>query len=326
MARGISLGENDLVCRCNIVNAAENHQSITDFTAGMITDTYAQKILSKIKLPSLTWEIYPGQSYRNLLVIRDTPVKAYEIKLSEPHMHHDEPLEGILPLAKTARAEQLTSELKNFSLDSYAQIAAMDLDCKGNMLWFWSLSSAPQLPSFKNLYGVPGAVVAGLDLMHGLAMAADMHFEVVPGATGYIDTDYAAKAKAATRLFDKYDFVLTHVNAADEAAHMHNSAEKIKAIESVDRKILEPIFCHLREKFPQDFSVVICGDHKTRCSDGKHVGDPVPFFCYQDAQRKLFKKRWTDTPAGECHQSPNFINKFISAAYRNFHSSALEVS
>jgi 2,3-bisphosphoglycerate-independent phosphoglycerate mutase len=309
IARGVSVGENDLVFRCNIVKVAKNRESIADFTAGMISDTYAKKILSKIKLPAPTWELYPGQSYRNLLIIRQTLVKASDIKLFEPHMHHDEPLEGLLPNATTKQAEPLASELRDFLLSSYEQIASMELasDCEGNMLWFWSPSSKPQLPPFKSLYGISGAVVAGLDFMHGLAMAADMYFEIVPGATGYIDTNYGAKAEATIKMLDKYDFVLTHVNATDEAAHIHDAAKKIAAIERVDRFVLEPVFCRLRKICPGNFSVIVCGDHKTRCSDGKHIGDPVPFFYYQDANTKNHQKIWSEVSMGKICPSINFM-------------------
>ena len=319
VARGISVGENDLVLRCNIIKAAKNYESIADFTAGMISDTYAKKILSKIKLPASTWELYSGQSYRNLLVIRQTPVKPNEIKFFEPHMHHDEPLECLLPVAATKQAESLASDLRDFLLNSYEQIASMNLApaCEGNMLWFWSPSSKPQLPSFKNLYGISGAVVAGLDFMHGLAMAADMYFEIIPGATGYIDTNYGAKAEATIKMFDKYDFVLTHVNATDEAAHMRDPAQKIAAIESVDRHILEPVYCHLRKKFPENFAVIVCGDHKTRCSDGKHIGDPVPFFYYRDMKNKNHQKIWT-----EVSLKKNYPSQYIVGGIRCFISNA----
>ncbi|MCL2009276.1 MAG: 2,3-bisphosphoglycerate-independent phosphoglycerate mutase [Synergistaceae bacterium] len=286
MARGIGVGENDLVFRCNIIKAAKNREYIADFTAGMISDACAKNILSEINLPSPAWELYPGQSYRNLMLVRQTPVKANEIKFFEPHMHQCEPLENLLPAAATKQAETLASELRDFLLRSYEQIASMDVtpDCEGNMLWLWSASSKPRLPAFKNLYGISGAVVAGLDFMRGLAIAADMYFEVIPGATGYIDTDYRAKAEATIRMLDKHDFVLTHVNAADEAAHIRDAAQKIDAIESVDRYILEPVFSHLRQSFPENFAVIVCGDHKTRCSDGKHAGDPTPFLFYLDGE------------------------------------------
>jgi 2,3-bisphosphoglycerate-independent phosphoglycerate mutase len=313
MARGIALGEDDLAFRCNIVKAAEGGASIEDFTAGMISDTYAKKILSRMKLPSPTWELYPGQSYRNLLIVRQPGITVNGIKLFEPHMHQNEPLGGILPQAKTREAAGFADKLKDFLLGSYEQIADMKLDeeCAGNMLWFWSPSKKPQFPSFKAIHGKSGAVVAGLDFMHGLAMAADMYFELVSGATGYIDTNYGAKADATIKLLGKYDFVLTHVNATDEASHMRSPSEKIKAIERVDREILGPVFCRLKDCFQEDFSIIVCGDHKTRCSDGKHIGDPVPFFAYnfERGRSNYSFKKFTEKISGNRLKSLDFLRR-----------------
>ena len=306
IARGISIGENDLIFRCNIIKTAKDRKSITDFTAGMISGACAKKILSEIKLPSPTWELHPGQSYRNLLVVRQTPVKASEIKLFEPHMHHDEPMEGLLPVATTRQAQTLASDLREFMLSSHEQIASMDIAplCEGNMLWLWSPSSKPRLPSFKSLYGISGAVVAELDFMHGLAMAADMRSEVIPETDGCADSNYPALAETTIKMFDKYDFVLTHVNAADEAAHIRDAAKKIAAVESVDRYVLEPVFCRLRESHPKNFAVIVCGDHKTRCSDGKHIGDPVPFLFYLDGSPRGGRKLFTEKAVSYRQVSP----------------------
>ena len=121
------------------------------------------------------------------------------------------------------------------------------------------------------------AVVGGLDFLHGIAMAAKMHFDVIPGATGYIDTDYSAKAAYAIKYLTGFEFVLVHVNAADEEAHQHNHAGKIKAIEQIDRLVVGPLLHELNEKYASDFRIVICGDHTTRCRDGKHTNDLVPY-------------------------------------------------
>lgn len=313
LARGISLGEDDLALRCNIVQVAPDGSSIVDFTSGMILDTYAKKILAKIRLPFATWELYPGQSYRNLLIIRNSGVRADAVKLFEPHMHQKEPLSSVFPQAKTPEAQHLVSDLTIFIKDSCNQINAMNMesDCKGNMLWFWSPSSKPQLPTFESLYGFKGAIVAGLDFMHGLAMAADMYFDIIPGATGYIDTNYGAKSAAAIALFNKYDFVLTHVNATDEAAHMHDPWQKIDAIEKIDQQILEPVFCYLRKRYKENFLVVICGDHKTRCSDGKHIGDPVPFLYYQNARGIASPKLFDDRVRTPKIESLDFIRRVV---------------
>lgn len=321
MARGIALNASDLVLRCNIIQAKEGPSAISDFTSGMISDTYAKKIISRLILPRPTWELYPGQSYRNLLVIRDASVSAEEIKLFEPHMHQNMPLKEILPLATVDKAESFAQTLRYFLLDSYKQISAMNLskDCKGNMLWFWSPSSKPDMPSFEKLQGISGAVVAGLDFMHGLAMATDMYFEIIPGATGYIDTDYNAKAQATIDFLDKYDFVLTHVNAADEAAHAHNLMQKIDAIEKIDGLILGPVFNHLKRVHADNFTIIICGDHKTRSIDGKHVGDKVPFLCYKRMLNNFSwrTKKWTDSPQGKEYQSLDIVRRSVNSAIKH---------
>lgn len=322
LARGISLGEDDLAFRCNIVQIAPKGDSIMDFTSGMILDTYAKKILAKIRLPFATWELYPGQSYRNLLIIRNSGIRADSVKLFEPHMHQKESLLSVFPQAKTPEAQHLVSELTTFMKDSYNQIGAMNMesDCKGNMLWFWSPSSKPKLPAFESLYGFKGAIVAGLDFMHGLAMATDMYFDIIPGATGYIDTNYEAKSAAAIALFNKYDFVLTHVNATDEAAHMHDPWQKIDAIEKIDQQILEPVFCYLRKRHMKDFLIVICGDHKTRCSDGKHIGDPVPFLYYQSARNETTPKLFDDGARAPKIESLDFIRKVVLDGANDIHA------
>jgi 2,3-bisphosphoglycerate-independent phosphoglycerate mutase len=279
MAKGIPLASKDLVFRCNIVTADLQKQVISDFTAGMITDSNARRILSRMELPSNTWELYPGQSYRNILIVRNANADPYRVKCFEPHMNVGKPLKDILPRSNEPDLQPLVEQLNGFLLDSQRQIETMDLpsECAGNMLWVWSPSIKPTWPSFKQTTGLDAAFVGGLDFLHGIAMAANIHFDVIPGATGYIDTNYVAKAEYAVRYLRDFDFVLVHVNATDEEAHQHNHRGKIEAIEKVDRLIVGPVLYELQKRHRDDFRVVVCGDHETRCSDGKHVADPVPF-------------------------------------------------
>jgi 2,3-bisphosphoglycerate-independent phosphoglycerate mutase len=127
----------------------------------------------------------------------------------------------------------------------------MPVECSGNMLWVWSPSEKPEWPSFSEMTGMKGACIGGLDFLHGIAMAADMHFDIVPGATGYIDTNYDAKAHYAIEYLRHYDLVLVHVNATDEEAHMHNHEGKRKAIEAIDQKIIGPIMMELHANHPE---------------------------------------------------------------------------
>jgi 2,3-bisphosphoglycerate-independent phosphoglycerate mutase len=279
MAKGIPLRTNDLVLRCNLITADTENKTIQDFTAGMIEDSHARALITRINLPFSNWELYPGQSYRNTLIIRDTEVSAKDITCFEPHMNIGGNINDILPRGTNDQAQMLASQIGDFLLDTQHQIAQMEISrhCSANMMWVWSPSVKPVWPAFKKMTGLDAAIVGGLDFIHGIAMAAGMHFDVIPGATGYIDTNYQAKADYTIKYLQDFDFVLTHVNAADEEAHQKNHLGKIDAIEKIDRFIVAPVLCELVKNYSDKFRIIVCGDHGTRCSDGKHFSDAVPF-------------------------------------------------
>lgn len=279
MAKGIPLHPGDLVLRCNTVTVDRDRQVLTDFTGGLISDSDARALVSQINLPHDDWELYPGQSYRNILIIRNSDVDVKAFKCREPHMNISKPVRENLPQSDDPRTDRLAQKVTAFLLDTQRQIANMDLpsSCGANMLWVWSPSCKPAWPSFYERTGLRAAVVGGLDFLHGIAMAAKIHFDVIPGATGYIDTNYSSKAEYTLRYLERYDFVLTHVNATDEEAHQHNHRGKIEAIEKIDRLVVGPVLCELVRKYNDDFRIVICGDHATRCCDGKHTDAPTPF-------------------------------------------------
>ena len=277
-AQGILLNEGDLILRCNLVSADLDKQILTDFTAGQISDSNAKKIISKIKLPYDNWELYPAQSYRNILVIRGANVDVRKIKCFEPHMHIGEKINSMMPTSNDKKAVTLIQQINKFLLDTQKQITQMNIhDNKASMLWVWSPSTKAVWPTFKDRTGLNAAFVGGLDFLHGIAMAADIDFEKIPGATGYIDTNYSAKAEYAMRYIDEYDFVLVHINAADEEAHLHNYKGKIKAIEKVDKYVVAPILDKLSKEYTDSYKIIVLGDHMTRCVDGRHTDQPVPY-------------------------------------------------
>ena len=315
LAKGIPIKKDDLVLRCNIVSIKDG--SLIDFTAGMISDSEARKIISGLNLPYKGWEIYPGQSYRNTLVIRSANISPQNVKCYEPHMNIGKSINDILPepIEVNSDSLKLVEEINNFLLDSQEQIKKIET-LEGNkedkMLWVWSPSSSPYWPSYKKIMNKKAALVAGLDFFHGMAMAAGIHYDVIPNATGYIDTDYRKKAEYAINYLKDHDFVIVHVNAADEAAHARDWNEKIKAIESVDRYIMGPLMYELEKNYKDDYRIAVCGDHKTRCSDGKHIGDPVPF-AFSGVGVEASKNKFTEK---DCLNEPlynslEFLNKTL---------------
>jgi 2,3-bisphosphoglycerate-independent phosphoglycerate mutase len=142
----------------------------------------------------------------------------------------------------------------------------------GTDIWFWGEGTAPLLPSFVSRRGLNGAVVAAVDLIRGIGVYAGLDVLDVPGATGDLRTDYAAKGRAAAAALATYDFVFVHVEAPDEAAHDGSAEEKVRAIERIDAEVLAPLLAA-----PQRPAVMVLPDHPTLVRTRTHTSDPVPF-------------------------------------------------
>ena len=76
--------------------------------------------------------------------------------------------------------------------------------------------------------------------MRGVGVLAGWTRIDVPGATGYLDTDYAAKGRFGIEALEEYDIVCVHVEAPDEASHEGRPDAKVEALERIDRDIVGP--------------------------------------------------------------------------------------
>jgi 2,3-bisphosphoglycerate-independent phosphoglycerate mutase len=153
-----------------------------------------------------------------------------------------------------------------------------------NAIWLWGQGKAPALLPMTDRFGLRGSVISAVDLMKGIGFYAGLEIIDVPGATGYLDTNYAGKAESALREISRKDFVYVHLEAPDEASHNGNLKDKIRAIEDFDRKIVGPILRGL-EPFP-DFRVLVLPDHPTPIVLKTHSPDPVPFVIFSSEDRK----------------------------------------
>jgi 2,3-bisphosphoglycerate-independent phosphoglycerate mutase len=142
-------------------------------------------------------------------------------------------------------------------------------------LWLWGLGKTPTLESFAQRFGVRGAMITAVDLLRGLAALVGWDRIEVPGATGYLDTDYAAKGRWAIEALNRYDMVCVHIEAPDEASHEGRVEEKIKALESIDQHIVGPI--HEALKKLGEYRILVTPDHPTPVSTKKHAHGWVPF-------------------------------------------------
>jgi 2,3-bisphosphoglycerate-independent phosphoglycerate mutase len=161
-----------------------------------------------------------------------------------------------------------------------------------NMIWLWGEGRMPAVPTLPARFGITGSMISAVDLLKGLGVVGGLSVIDVPGATGYIDTNYEGKAQAAIDSLKTRDFVFVHLEAPDEAGHQGSLADKIQAIEDFDARIVKPIFTHLSAG-DEDFRMVVTMDHYTPLAMRTHTREPVPTLLY-------------DTRAGHTASGRNF--------------------
>ena len=279
-AQGIQLGPNDWAVRCNLVTVED--QVMRDYTAGHISTEEAAALLQTVqeKLGSDRLEFFPGVSYRNLLVVRGDkgPIPfTPDTRTTPPHDLTDQSvLEGYPRGPGGDLLNQLMSDSVTLLADHPVNIARRrNGKPPATNVWLWGLGVAPRLEPFSKRYGKQGAMITAVDLLRGLAKLIGWRVIDVPGATGYIDTDYAAKGRYAVAALEETDLVCVHVEATDEASHAGDAAAKIQALEQIDRHIVGPLWEAL-QRFSQH-RMLITPDHPTPVRTKTHSHGCVPF-------------------------------------------------
>ena len=265
-SRGISLAPSDIAYRCNLVTVDAG--IMADFSAGHISSSEGEQLIESLEgsLPGIRF--YPGISYRNLLVVHDGSGAV----TFPPHDIVGREIAPYLPEGSDAAILRAGMEKSRAVFADHpvnrARVAGGKIPA--SQVWPWSGGKYPSLPCFSDKYGLAGGVISAVDLLAGIARCAGMEVITVPGATGYLDTDYQAKARYAVRALERLDFLYLHVEAPDEAGHLGDADEKVAAIEGVDGMI---------GTIMQEFSgtIAVLPDHPTPLRLKTHTADPVPF-------------------------------------------------
>ncbi len=281
-AQKIPLSDNDWVVRCNLVAVVD--QVMQDFTAGHISTEEATELLATAQshLPAESpLQFYPGVSYRNLLVYRPTSGQAVpfsrDTRATPPHDLTDREVTEDFPRGP---GSNLLCDLMGESVSWFAKHPVNERRVASGKrpatnVWLWGLGKKPRLGSFLERYGIRGAMITAVDLLRGLAELVGWENITVPGATGYLDTDYAAKGRAAIAALQKFDLVCVHIEAPDEAAHQGDVSAKIAAIEAIDEKIVGPLLAALQSQ--SEWRMLVTPDHPTPCRTKTHSHGDVPF-------------------------------------------------
>ena len=277
-AMGIGLGPDDWAIRCNLMNITGGR--LTDFTAGHITSAEGRSLMEAIQaeLGRPPFEFHPGVSYRNLMVYRGQPDEcpfSHETVTAPPHDHPDQPAANHMPRGPGAELfKELMSQAGRILQDHPVnQARAAAGKPPANAIWLWGQGKAPHLPTFSELHHLEGAIISAVDLVRGVAVLAGWARIDVPGATGYLDTDYAAKGLFGIEALEKYDIVCVHVEAPDEASHEGRHDAKVEALERIDRDIVGPIHGALRSY--DRWRILISPDHSTLLRTRAHDRAPV---------------------------------------------------
>ncbi|MFO7975796.1 MAG: cofactor-independent phosphoglycerate mutase [Candidatus Hydrogenedentota bacterium] len=277
--QGIALGPEDVAFRCNLVTLDDG--VMKSFTADHISSEEAAKLIQTLDAECpYHCAFHPGVSYRHLAVIPGGEVKPdafVATACTPPHDISEQAYREHLPRGPAAEHLCEIMEWSHPLLAEHpvnaARIAANRLPATS--IWLWGQGQAPSMVTYRERFGLSGAVISAVDLVKGIGVCAGLEVIDVPGATGYIDTNYEGKVDAAFSALERVDFVYLHVEAPDECGHEGIIDKKVAAIEDFDRRVVGP--CLEAGRAHDDWRILAAPDHVTALSTRTHAGGPVPF-------------------------------------------------
>ncbi len=274
-ARGIAIHPDELIFRCNFVTIVD--EMMTDFTAGHISQTEADRLIGDLNqaLAGKGCRFFSGVSYRNLMVVGSA--SEMDLQSTPPHDIPDRPVAQHRPRGPgSERIRMVMEEARTVLAEHEVNLVRRDLgENPATDIWLWGQGRTKKLESFALRFGVRAAAIAAVDLIRGIARTVGMDVLEAAGATGYLDTNYAAKGAAATAALSSYELVVVHIEAPDEAGHLGNATAKVKAIERIDEGIVGPLLETLRRW--DEWRILISPDHPTPVARRVHTATPPPF-------------------------------------------------
>jgi len=294
---GVKLGPDDIAYRCNLVTlriisgkspstALKRRAILEDFSAGHISTDEARLLIEEIdkKLGSNHIRFYPGVSYRHLMIWKGGKEN---IECTPPHDIQDKDIMDYLPRGDgdeiiNALMEESIAILQDHPVNRTRQESGKRI---ANSIWLWGQGKRPNMPTFKEKYGLAGAMISAVDLTKGIGIYAGFDVITVPGATGWIDTNYVGKAEHALWALKSKDIVYVHVEAPDEAGHAGDLKNKIKAIEDFDELLVGNII-HGMKQF-DEYRILTLPDHPTPIELRTHSNEPVPFIIYDNKNERI---------------------------------------
>lgn len=279
---GIVLAPDQIAMRCNLVTASDDGR-IMDYSGGQIRTDEAAQLMAALQdaFGTDTVQFRAGVSYRNLLLLRGSEYSA-DFAYEKPDDHPGDPYADLLPKARGPESETTVALLRRFMLESIPLLNAHPVnrariargEAPANMAWFWSAGKKPVMAPFAERYGKTGAIISAVGVIKGIGILTGMEVVEVEGATGYIDTNYEGKARAAADALKRHDFVYLHVEAIDEVSHAGDINLKLKAIEDFDQRLIGTFLKEFGDR--DELACAVLPDHPVPVEMRKHTRTPVP--------------------------------------------------
>lgn len=300
---GIDLKDTDVTLRCNLVTLSDDEpyeaKTMIDYCAGDISTAEAAKIIKTVDevFGKPPYRFYSGVSYRHCLLVDGGTTDLGD--MTPPHDISGRVIGGYL--SRSANAAPLIDLMKK----SYALLKDHPVNKEraarglrpANSIWLWGEGTKPAVENFESKFGVKAAVVSAVDLLKGIGKCAGMEVPEVPGATGYIDTDFEGKASAGIKAFKEgCDLVYMHFEAPDECGHRAEPENKVKSIEYIDKRALAPILDYLNS-CGEDYRILVMPDHPTPIATKTHSSEPVPFLIYDSKTAETGVDSFTEAAA-----------------------------
>jgi 2,3-bisphosphoglycerate-independent phosphoglycerate mutase len=293
-ARGLEIAPDEWVFRCNLVTVIDG--LMEDHSAGHISTEEGSALIGELNrlLAGERLRFHPGVSYRHLMTLHGE----IDVTATPPHDILGKPIAQHLP---TGPGSDMLTILMGRSQEIFSrhEVNQVRRDLGENpatQIWLWGQGKKPSLPKFEERFGVRGAAISAVDLIRGLARLVGWDVVNVPGATGFLDTNYAGKAAAAIEALKDHDLVCVHVEGVDEAGHQGDFKGKILGLEQIDRHIVGPLLEHLRGG-SEEWRILVLPDHPTPCRLRTHTAEPVPFALAGSGITSVLKLEFTEASA-----------------------------
>jgi 2,3-bisphosphoglycerate-independent phosphoglycerate mutase len=281
---GIDILPNDLAFRCNFATVDAEFK-VLDRRAGRIRNEDAAKLTASIKEsiqkapPEIGSVLFENTIQHRAILRISGPNLSTMVSDTDPHETGLKVLKAH-SLDGGPEAKNTATMLNELTLQFHKVLRdhPVNKERKGkgllpaNVILFRGVGQLPEIDPLTLLYGIHPAAIAAVPLVRGVCKAAGMKLISVPGALGTYETDLIAKAKAALKALQSFDFVLVHFKATDLASHDYEPQKKIEMIEKADAMVSHLLnHLNLDETF-----ITVTADHTTSSIKKDHSGEPVP--------------------------------------------------